>query len=48
MTVWNVPDDLVDEVGPAVASLPFVTHCYERPRHEGLAVQRLRDDPRAK
>ncbi|MWV40796.1 Lrp/AsnC family transcriptional regulator [Natrialba sp. INN-245] len=36
MTVWNVPDDLVDEVGPAVASLPFVTHCYERPRHEGV------------
>jgi DNA-binding Lrp family transcriptional regulator len=36
MTVWNVPDDLVDEVGPAIASLGFVTHCYERPRHEGV------------
>jgi DNA-binding Lrp family transcriptional regulator len=36
MTVWNVPDDLVDEVGPAVASLEFVTHCYQRPRHEGV------------
>jgi DNA-binding Lrp family transcriptional regulator len=36
MTVWDVPDDLVGEVGPAVASLPFVTHCYERPRHEGV------------
>ena len=36
MTVWDVPDDLVDEVGPAVASLPFVTHCYQRPRHEGV------------
>ncbi|ELY93495.1 AsnC family transcriptional regulator [Natrialba hulunbeirensis JCM 10989] len=36
MTVWNVPDDLVGEVGPEVASLPFVTHCYERPRHEGV------------
>ena len=34
MTVWDVPDDRVDEVGPAVASLPFVTHCYQRPRHE--------------
>ncbi len=34
MTVWDVPDDLVGEVGPSVASLPFVTHCYERPRHE--------------
>lgn len=36
MTVWNVPDELVAEVGPAIASLPFVTHCYERPRHEGV------------
>jgi DNA-binding Lrp family transcriptional regulator len=36
MTVWDVPDDLVDEVGPAVASLDFVTHCYRRPRHEGV------------
>jgi len=36
MTVWDVPDDVVDEVGPAVASLEFVTHCYERPRHEGV------------
>jgi len=36
MTVWNVPDELVGTVGPAVASLDFVTHCYERPRHEGV------------
>jgi DNA-binding Lrp family transcriptional regulator len=36
MTVWDVPDELVGEIGPAVASLPFVTHCYERPRHEGV------------
>ncbi|QDX40651.1 Lrp/AsnC family transcriptional regulator [Salarchaeum sp. JOR-1] len=36
MTVWDVPDDAVSEVGPAVASLDFVTHCYERPRHEGV------------
>ncbi|WP_224334569.1 Lrp/AsnC family transcriptional regulator [Haloprofundus halobius] len=36
MTVWNVPDEVVEEVGPAVASLDFVTHCYRRPRHEGV------------
>mgnify|MGYP000085476084 CR=1 FL=1 len=36
MTVWDVPDDLLSEVGPAVASLGFVTHCYHRPRHEGV------------
>jgi len=34
MTVWNVPDDHVEEVGTAVAEFDFVTHCYERPRHE--------------
>jgi DNA-binding Lrp family transcriptional regulator len=33
MTVWDVPDDVVDEVGPEVAALDFVTHCYRRPRH---------------
>jgi DNA-binding Lrp family transcriptional regulator len=36
MTVWDVPDEKVSDVGPAVASLDFVTHCYERPRHEGV------------
>jgi DNA-binding Lrp family transcriptional regulator len=36
MTVWDVPDELVGEVGPAIADLDFVTHCYERPRHEGV------------
>jgi DNA-binding Lrp family transcriptional regulator len=36
MTVWDVPDDLVATVGPAVASLDFVTHCYQRPRHDGV------------
>jgi len=36
MTVWNVPDELIDEVGPAIAEFDFVTHCYERPRHDGV------------
>ena len=36
MTVWDVPADALDEVGPAVAALDFVTHCYERPRHAGV------------
>jgi DNA-binding Lrp family transcriptional regulator len=36
MTVWNVPDEKLDAVGPEVAGLEFVTHCYERPRHEGV------------
>lgn len=33
MTVWDVPDDLVDELGRAVGALEFVSHCYRRPRH---------------
>ncbi|QHS17530.1 Lrp/AsnC family transcriptional regulator [haloarchaeon 3A1-DGR] len=36
MTVWDVPEDVLSEVGPAVAGMDFVTHCYERPRHEGV------------
>lgn len=33
MTVWNVPDVEVDRLGAQVGALPFVTHCYRRPRH---------------
>jgi DNA-binding Lrp family transcriptional regulator len=36
MTVWNVPDDIVETVGPAIAEFEFVTHCYRRPRHGGV------------
>jgi DNA-binding Lrp family transcriptional regulator len=32
MTVWDVDDSRVDELGIAVGSLTFVTHCYRRPR----------------
>lgn len=33
MTVWNVPDDRVQELGRSIGSLEFVSHCYHRPRH---------------
>ncbi len=33
MTVWNVPDERVDELGQQVGQLSFVSHCYHRPRH---------------
>ncbi|MBF0623229.1 MAG: Lrp/AsnC family transcriptional regulator [Magnetococcales bacterium] len=33
MTVWDVPDDRISELGKRVGGLPFVTHCYRRPRH---------------
>ncbi|WP_460921468.1 siroheme decarboxylase subunit beta [Salinarchaeum chitinilyticum] len=36
MTVWDVQSEDVREVGETVAALPFVTHCYERPRHDGV------------
>lgn len=32
MTVWDVPDDRVDELGAKVGALDFVSHCYQRPR----------------
>jgi siroheme decarboxylase len=33
MTVWNVPDERIDELGAKVGRLDFVSHCYHRPRH---------------
>ncbi len=32
MTVWDVDDAVLAEVGPKIGALPFVTHSYERPR----------------
>ena len=32
MTVWNVEDEKIAELGAQIGALPFVTHCYERPR----------------
>lgn len=32
MTVWDVEDDALSKIGPEIGALPFVTHCYERPR----------------
>jgi len=33
MTVWDVPDERVDELGAKIGALDFVSHCYCRPRH---------------
>ncbi len=33
MSVWDVDDARVDELGEAVGRLPGVSHCYRRPRH---------------
>ena len=32
MSVWDVPDERVDELGEAVGGFEFVSHCYCRPR----------------
>ena len=32
MSVWDVADEAVEELGRRVGALPFVTHCYRRPR----------------
>jgi DNA-binding Lrp family transcriptional regulator len=33
MSVWDVADERVDEMGEMVGKLAFVTHCYRRPRN---------------
>jgi len=35
MTVWDVEDTCVDELGSQIGSLSYVSHCYRRPRREG-------------
>ena len=32
MSVWDVADARIDELGAVVGQLDFVTHCYRRPR----------------
>jgi DNA-binding Lrp family transcriptional regulator len=32
MSVWDVADEAVDELGTQVGALDFVSHCYRRPR----------------
>lgn len=33
MTVWDINDAHIDELGKKVGALGFVSHCYHRPRH---------------
>ena len=56
MSVWDVADAAVPEIGKRVGALDFVTHCYERPRHPpiwpynlfAMVHGRTRDEVRAK
>jgi DNA-binding Lrp family transcriptional regulator len=55
MSVWDVADDRVADVGAAIGALDFVSHCYRRPRHLpgwrynlfAMVHGRNRDDVRA-
>ena len=33
MSVWDIPDARIAELGRLVGALDFVSHCYHRPRH---------------
>jgi len=33
MSVWNVPDERIRDLGQQIGALDFVSHCYHRPRH---------------
>lgn len=32
MTVWDIDDEQIAELGQQIGDLKFVTHCYQRPR----------------
>jgi DNA-binding Lrp family transcriptional regulator len=43
MSVWDVDDARIDELGARVGALEFVTHCYRRPAPPArLALQPVR------
>lgn len=33
MSVWNIPDEKLDEVGVILGAMDSISHCYARPRH---------------
>ena len=33
MTVWQVDEDKIIELGDIIGQLDFVSHCYQRPSH---------------
>ena len=33
MSVWDVPEERIQELGRKIGELDFVSHCYHRPRH---------------
>lgn len=33
MSVWDVPEEKIVELGERIGALDYVSHCYQRPRH---------------
>jgi DNA-binding Lrp family transcriptional regulator len=33
MSVWDIPEDRLTDLGETIGKLDFVSHCYARPRH---------------
>ncbi|MFV0476489.1 MAG: Lrp/AsnC family transcriptional regulator [Parahaliea sp.] len=36
MSTWDIADDKIAEAGQRIGALDYVSHCYERPRHQPL------------
>ncbi len=36
MSVWDLPDDKIGVLGEQIGALDYVSHCYQRPRHQPL------------
>ncbi len=36
MSVWDVPDEKIQQYGKKIGALNFVSHAYQRPRHQPL------------
>ena len=36
MSVWDIADHRIDDIGRLVGALDFVSHCYSRPRHKPI------------
>jgi len=36
LSVWDIDDDVIDEMGERIGALDYISHCYKRPRHRPL------------
>ena len=46
MGVWKVPEERIMEVAPLMASFRGISHCYQRPTYDGLALLGVHHGPR--